>query len=130
MDRFRTAFAVLVAILLIVALSSVTAGDGEPAGIRETLAFISVAGAAFGAVISQALEDADWFQNLSSFWREVVVKIITGVLPLGAFILLEFLPVEIPAPINQIWVWSVLALITFAAGQVYHVSVNRGRTYT
>lgn len=127
MDTLRNIFAVLVTILIIVALSSVAAGGGVPAGIRETLLFISVAGAAFGAVISQALEDADWFHKLDSFWREIIIKGITFVLPVGAYTILHFLPAELPAPIDQIWVWIVLGLISFASGQIYHASVNRVR---
>jgi len=130
MDVLRTVVAVLASLALIIALSSMTAGDGQPAGLAETLGFISVAGAAFGAVVSQALEDAGWFQELSSFWREMVVKIISFGLPALAGLAQQFLPDPVPAPLDQAWVLAVLAIMMFLGSQVYHAAVNRGRTYT
>jgi hypothetical protein len=127
-DVLRTVFAVLVTLLMVVALSSMAAGGGEPAGIKDTLTLIAAAGAVFGTVVSQALEDTEWFQKLTPFGREIVVKVVTFALPLGAFIGLEYLPAEIPPLIDQAWVWIVLGLVGFASTQIYHAATNRGRT--
>jgi len=130
MDTLRTVFAVVATLALIIALSSMAAGGGQPAGLLETLTFITAGGAAFGAVISQALEDAGWFQKLSSFWKEMVVKLISFGIPALAGVALRFLPDTVPAPINQVWVLAILAIMMFLGSQIYHAAVNRGRTYT
>jgi hypothetical protein len=121
-------FAVLAAIALVVALTSLEAGEaGEPGGLRETLTLLSAGGAIIGAVVSQVLEDFEWFNRLQSATKELVVKAFTLGLPIVAGALLQFVPAEVPAPFNNLWMLGVLAVLMFLGSQVYHVAVNRGR---
>lgn len=125
MDVLRTVFAVLAALALIVALVSIQAGEaGEPGGIKATLGLLAAGGTLVGAIISQVLEDYEWFQNLTSSGREIVVKVMTFGLPFLAAVVLQFLPAEIPAPFNQVWGLLVLAAVSFLGSQVYHAAVK------
>jgi hypothetical protein len=127
-DKLRTAFNVLAAVAVIVAVASVAAGGGEvPAGILDTLGFIAIGGAAFGALVSQVLEDYDWFQKLPGYWREIVVKGITFVLPIVAALGQSFLPGELPAPFDRAWTLVVLGVLMFLGSQAWHFAANRRR---
>jgi len=123
----RAVLGVLAAILVIVAVSSVTAGGGEPATLQETLAFIAVGGTALGALVSQVLEDFEFFQNLSGQWRSIVIKLFTLGLPSLAAALLPIIPI-LPPPFDQAWALAVTAVLMFLGSQVWHVAINKRRT--
>jgi hypothetical protein len=127
MEVLRTVLAVVAALLLIVAMSSLAAGGEELVGVEATLTFLAAGGAAIGAVVSQVLEDFEWFQSLTSAWREIVVKLATFGLPIAAGVILKLIPRPVPEPFDQLWVIAMMAVLSFLGSQAWHFAANRGR---
>lgn len=93
--------------------------DQLPANLTEFLTFI--ASPVFGAwVISEILEQAQWFQLLPSGRKSVIVLVVMLLLSIASFALVRWVPATVVEQLQPLYAIIAGTIVAFLSGKVYH----------
>lgn len=91
----------------------------EVPSLVETLGKIA-SSAVTGAIVSFLAERSGLFQNLEPKVKQAVVFVVSLGLPLGAFLLLQYVPADVWAALEPYWQVLAAGFLVWLGSQVTH----------